>query len=599
VLLASHSPLRAGSWTGRTPTPGCLGSGHRGRRAYRPAAALPDRSIDAPPVLPTFLPIHLLHPPGDPDHSISFARKVWMEQGWPVDAAGRRVHGSAAQIAEMHPPDWIFEPLWNVYARDLHEVFPQIAEQLVRDSLFGLNGVIVPRRVLREADPTTRTPKKLGPYRPSDTRVVVGGQARHLPRATRKASYVRGLTACWADLDFYKVELTEDAVVGALHGMQQRRELPAASIVLFSGRGLWLLWLLRDAEHPDCAVRAGAENVRVWQRVQRAIHRKLAAFGSDAAAIDVVHMARVPGSVRTDLGDEPVPIGWQVQGPPGQLEPFRYTLPALADAFNVPDVGAPQAVVRALEGDPARRIAKQRGARGRYYKLLQQLDWLEQIRGGWRIGTRGRAIWLQVASMVSIRKMCRRMDDLEHQPVEMQRIGQLSNDELLNWAVAIALRCEQGEGFSPRSEAANAWRRATADGGLGNEATRGLPPSYRTISEWLSVTPAETEQLRALGFANPLPPAEDLWKGEARGPVLVRGRAAEASARRQALGELLANVSAWPTLRRLAERLRERGHSASVRTILLDLRALGIENPLGLAARARARGIHTLPFGAA
>jgi hypothetical protein len=254
-------------------------------------------------VHPSLVALQLIHPSGDPEHTVSFATNEWMSQGWPVDAAGKPVFGAIDRAVAHHEPDRLFTPLFNVPVRELGEVFPQIVDQLVQDSLFGLNGVIVPRRVLREADPTTGTPKKLGPYRPSDTKVVVGGQARDLPRASRKASYVRGLTACWADLDFYKVGLTEDLVVGALHGMQQRRELPPASMLLFSGRGLWLLWFLRDHDDPTRAVRAGAENVRVWQRVQRAIHRKLAPLGSDAAALDVVHMARIPGSVPTDLAD--------------------------------------------------------------------------------------------------------------------------------------------------------------------------------------------------------------------------------------------------------------------------------------------------------
>src|SRR5690606_20425112 len=147
-----------------------------------------------------------------------------------VDAQGRPVRGSIARAVDHHPPARLFTPLFNVPAHDLREVFPQIAEQLAEDSLFALNAVIVPRSVLREADAATGEPKQLGPYRPSETRVEVGGRVRHLPRASRKASLLRGLTACWADLDFYKLGLTEAHVVGSLHGMQRRGELPPASV---------------------------------------------------------------------------------------------------------------------------------------------------------------------------------------------------------------------------------------------------------------------------------------------------------------------------------------------------------------------------------
>ncbi len=56
---------------------------------------------------------------------------------------------------------------------------------------------------------------------------------------------------------------------------------------------------------------------------------------------------------------------------------------------------------------------------------------------------------------------------------------------------------------------------------------------------------------------------------------------------------------AWPGLRELRHELRQAGHAAALRTVSNDLAALGIENPLGLAARERARGSGELPFGAA
>jgi hypothetical protein len=532
-----------------------------------------------------------------------------MPTGWPVDERGKAVKGSIACAVGQHPPAWSWEPLWNIFARDLAEVFPQVLRDLLDDSSFSMCGMMVPRRPLAAGAQDGGT-KRLGPYRHSDTTVEIQGRVRALPRAYRRNSGARGITAAWADLDYYRLGLSDEHVVGALHGMQQRGELPPVSLLLFSGRGIWTIWVLRDQDDPNRAVRAGAANLRVWGRLQHAIQAKLACLGADAAAIDVARMARVPGSQRNDLDEEdPVPIGWQVQGPPGRTRPFTYGLAELAQCFGVVANAPSQTVETVLDEVPAHvRLAKQRGARGRFFKLLQQLDALEQMRGGWRIGTRGRALWLQVAAMVSVRRWCRRIRDTESQPPEMRRIGHLTDDEILRWIREVAERCELGEGFNASTEAASAWRRALADGGLGSKRTGGKPLRNQTISNWLGVTPAESELLRDRGFNNPLPPATSFGPGTSSSLELCRpAREAAAHSRRACIRELEAERARsgkpWPALRGLRCLLAQHGHRGSPRTISKDLKLLGIDNPYSRDALHRERDErsrqNSLPYGAA
>lgn len=103
-------------------------------------------------------PLQLLHPPGDPEHSVSFAWRRWMPVGWPTDERSRPVRGNVARAVDHHPPGWLWEPLWNVHSRDLQEVFRQIVEQLLNDSFVSVCGMMVPHG-------RTPTHPALGEYR--------------------------------------------------------------------------------------------------------------------------------------------------------------------------------------------------------------------------------------------------------------------------------------------------------------------------------------------------------------------------------------------------------------------------------------------------
>jgi len=64
---------------------------------------------------------------------------------------------------------------------------------------------------------------------------------------------LRFLCSCYCDVDFYKHGLTFAQVQHEIHSLCESGALPSASIIVDSGHGLWLLWLLHDETAPTKA----------------------------------------------------------------------------------------------------------------------------------------------------------------------------------------------------------------------------------------------------------------------------------------------------------------------------------------------------------
>jgi hypothetical protein len=83
---------------------------------------------------------------------------------------------------------------------------------------------------------------------------------------------------------FPRPGLTFGAAFGMVIDYQDQGKIPPASIIVRSGRGLWLMWLLRDPRNPDRAQPAFAEKIDLYLRVERAMARLMAELAADAAA---------------------------------------------------------------------------------------------------------------------------------------------------------------------------------------------------------------------------------------------------------------------------------------------------------------------------
>lgn len=104
----------------------------------------------------------------------------------------------------------------------------------------------------------------------------------------RNVRQLKSLRCCYVDVD-RNVDL--DAVLDALTA----EKLPAPSFVVFSGRGIHCYWLLEPTP---------SQALPVWQCVQDALVKALAAVGSDSKARDCTRVLRLVGSVNSKNGQE-------------------------------------------------------------------------------------------------------------------------------------------------------------------------------------------------------------------------------------------------------------------------------------------------------
>ena len=119
---------------------------------------------------------------------------------------------------------------------------------------------------------------------------------------TNRAALLATLDSCFADLDCYRMGVTTGTILGLLWDLVQARRLPEPSVYLLSGRGMWVLYLLRTKAGE--VVPATAQNVTAWRRVQTWLGHALADLGADANARDVSRVARVPGSTNAKSGEK-------------------------------------------------------------------------------------------------------------------------------------------------------------------------------------------------------------------------------------------------------------------------------------------------------
>ena len=234
---------------------------------------------------------------------------------------------------------------------ELEEMFPELREELERDSYFSVNGYAFPLR---------------------------RGKTKHL----------RYLNACYVDLDCYGLSGSE-ALGKAVQAMAEG-VIPSASIFGLSGRGIWLFWLLRDVTEPG-PQRAFPEKRLLYSRIQRALHGRVKnvwpELRPDANALDMVRVTRVPGSINGK--SEKRVEHFASLTPAGKLR--VYTLPELADFLGLEErKPVPAKILRFGRRLPNRR----NGWIARWEKALRWFSTLRGIRGGFEEGCRHYALYI-------------------------------------------------------------------------------------------------------------------------------------------------------------------------------------------------------------
>lgn len=110
----------------------------------------------------------------------------------------------------------------------------------------------------------------------------------------RITSYIRQLRALYADLDFYKLGMTKEQVLEGVNALIEKGEIPQYNLVLNSGRGVVLLWLIKDAPK---------QLVSFWAVIQTYLNQRLEKFGADPNAMDVARVFKLAGNYNSKNGE--------------------------------------------------------------------------------------------------------------------------------------------------------------------------------------------------------------------------------------------------------------------------------------------------------
>ena len=372
------------------------------------------------------------------------------------------------------------------------------------------------------------------------------GDLLYLP-ARQGTRHLRHLTACYVDLDIHRLRITAGQAIGAVIDAQERGDIPNASVITRSGRGIWLLWLLQD---PNGGLQRGfPEKERAWSRIQAAIGARFQSLAADQNARDCSRVTRIPGSLNRKAGQR---VGyWVYYDAEGQIP--TYTLQSLADAFQV-DISDTRRPRTGIIVNERRSAIAAKGQHARWMWDYNAFWELMGLRGVIPIGCRSHH--LMVIGLIIGR---------------LFRDPELQENAIANAVTQLHPMIQQGRN-GDRFTLADVERliRYNATKKAANKSLR-----HDSISGYLRVTEDESDQLRSILKRDSWPPSPELGLARAQ----TRTRAEEAALRQEALRLFASQVvdAKFPVLRELQELLKQRGLSASLATIKKDLEAIGLK----------------------
>lgn len=109
-------------------------------------------------------------------------------------------------------------------------------------------------------------------------------------RPARRIDYVRQLRTLYADLDVYNLGLDPEWVLGKLELEYFRQRIPEPNMVIFSGRGLVLVWNIEPIPY---------KALPLWRSVENYIVSTLKELGADTKATDPARIFRLAGSINS------------------------------------------------------------------------------------------------------------------------------------------------------------------------------------------------------------------------------------------------------------------------------------------------------------
>jgi hypothetical protein len=386
-----------------------------------------------------------------------------------------------------------------------------------------------------------------------DGYVSINGFRRFRSRLTEDLS---ALNAAAVDLDFYGTATPPSwqKVIALIDDAVSSDSIPQPSILVRSGQGAWLLWLLvadNDLFRAPTAPPANQHFLRqINSRLASRISDRFPELGVDFACTDLARYVRIPGSVNSRSGSA---AHFLLHATPWGT-PLTYTLDALGKAVGV---GAPtfhrrQAAlleVKLRNADAPR--AKRAGAKNLRRLLttrLAELERIEDSRGGFALGCRNRSILVIATTLQALHRSAEEISEYVH------RVGGRCQPPLAPSEIRAALK---------------------------SSADRPYRHANNTIAKLLKVSLDEANSLNLKHIRPDYQPQNP-------NANIRKGRKQSAEARRAAVQKIVREAAGLIPLRELSSELSRLGFRATLRTITRDMDRLDLP-------RCRRRGRRVSP----
>lgn len=173
----------------------------------------------------------------------------------------------------------------------------------------------------------------------------------------RRIEYLKELKAQFIDLDIYKTGLTKEQILMNLEADHFNKSIPRPNLIIDSGRGLYLVWLINSVP---------SKALPLWKAVEEYLYSVLKPFGADRQALDPTRVLRVPGSINSKSNTKVEVI---------EQYDYLYDLREIQNEF-LPELDENRAKKK---GRPSKKVFIHR-ERSLYYSRIQDLIKLCELR---------------------------------------------------------------------------------------------------------------------------------------------------------------------------------------------------------------------------
>ena len=106
----------------------------------------------------------------------------------------------------------------------------------------------------------------------------------------RRIENLKEINCIHMDLDTYKTKFTKTQILMNLDDNYFGKTIPIPNLIIDSGRGLYLIWLIEPVPYMA---------LPLWKAIEEYIYKELKEFGADIMALDPTRVLRVPGSINS------------------------------------------------------------------------------------------------------------------------------------------------------------------------------------------------------------------------------------------------------------------------------------------------------------